>query len=37
MSDEEIEFVIEAVKMVASDGWKLLPRYVSDMKHTLNI
>ena len=26
MSDEEIEFVIEAVKMVASDGWKLLPR-----------
>ena len=26
MSDEEVEFVIEAVKMVASDGWKLLPR-----------
>lgn len=28
MSDDEIEFVIEAVKMVASEGWKLLPRSV---------
>lgn len=26
MSDEEVDFVIEAVKMVAVDGWKLLPR-----------
>ena len=26
MSDEAIEFVIEAVTMTAKDGWKLLPQ-----------
>lgn len=26
MSDEAIEFVIEAVKMTAKEGWKLLPQ-----------
>ncbi|KAF6030946.1 hypothetical protein EB796_010738 [Bugula neritina] len=28
MTDEEVDFVIAAVKMVAADGWKLLPRYL---------
>ncbi|XP_066919194.1 uncharacterized protein [Clytia hemisphaerica] len=29
-TDEEIEFVIEAVKMIADKGWKLLPQYLFD-------
>ena len=26
MSDDAVHFVLEAVKMVAEHGWKLLPR-----------
>lgn len=26
MSDDEVDYVINAVKIVALDGWKLLPR-----------
>ncbi|KAF7987829.1 hypothetical protein HCN44_003692 [Aphidius gifuensis] len=28
MSDAELAFVLEALKMVATEGWKLLPQYV---------
>ncbi|KAK2552605.1 putative cysteine desulfurase [Acropora cervicornis] len=28
MSDDAVHFVLEAVKMVAEHGWKLLPRYM---------
>lgn len=28
MSDSEVAFVMEALKMVATEGWKLLPQYV---------
>lgn len=28
MSDTEVAFVMEALKMVATEGWKLLPQYV---------
>ena len=28
MSDAEVGFVLEALKMVATEGWKLLPQYV---------
>lgn len=28
MSDPEVAFVMEALKMVATEGWKLLPQYV---------
>ncbi|CAH3196907.1 unnamed protein product [Porites evermanni] len=28
MSDDSVEFVIKAVKMVAEHGWKLLPQYM---------
>jgi hypothetical protein len=28
MPDEEIAFVLEALKMVATEGWKLLPQYI---------
>ncbi|XP_065345604.1 uncharacterized protein LOC135943120 isoform X2 [Cloeon dipterum] len=28
MSDEEVAFVLEALKMVALEGWKLLPQYI---------
>ncbi|XP_052132124.1 uncharacterized protein LOC127751900 [Frankliniella occidentalis] len=28
MSDSEIAFVLEALKMVATEGWKLLPQYI---------
>lgn len=28
MSDAEVGFVMEALKMVATEGWKLLPQYV---------
>lgn len=28
MSDSEIAFVLEALKMVATEGWKILPQYV---------
>lgn len=27
MTDKDIDFVLEAVKMVAEEGWKLLPQY----------
>lgn len=28
MSEAEVAFVLEALKMVATEGWKLLPQYV---------
>lgn len=28
MSEAEVLFVMEAVKMVATEGWKLLPQYI---------
>lgn len=28
MSDGELAFVMEALKMVATEGWKILPQYV---------
>lgn len=28
MSDDAVDFVLEAVKMVAEHGWKLLPQYM---------
>lgn len=28
MSEPEVMFVMEAVKMVATEGWKLLPQYI---------
>ncbi|CAK1589211.1 unnamed protein product [Parnassius mnemosyne] len=28
MSDNELAFVLEALKMVATEGWKILPQYV---------
>lgn len=28
MNDAELAFVMEAVKMVATEGWKLLPQYI---------
>ncbi len=30
MSESEINFILEALKMVATEGWKLLPQYVVD-------
>ena len=34
MSEEAVQFVIEAVKMTARDGWKLLPQV--HICHTMN-
>lgn len=31
ISDAELAFVMEAVKMVATEGWKLLPQYIVDL------
>lgn len=31
INDAELAFVMEAVKMVATEGWKLLPQYVVDL------
>ncbi|XP_018336222.1 uncharacterized protein LOC108744801 [Agrilus planipennis] len=31
MSESELAFVMEAVKMVATEGWKLLPQYIADL------
>lgn len=31
MNDAELAFVMEAVKMVATEGWKLLPQYIVDL------
>lgn len=28
MSETELAFVLEALKMVATEGWKILPQYV---------
>lgn len=28
MAESEVAFVLEAVKMVATEGWKLLPQYI---------
>ncbi|XP_071445541.1 uncharacterized protein [Hetaerina americana] len=28
MSEEEVAFILEAIKMVATEGWKLLPQYI---------
>ena len=30
MTEAEVAFVLEALKMVATEGWKLLPQYVLD-------
>ena len=27
-SDEEIDFILEALAFVASEGWKLMPQYI---------
>ena len=39
MDDETLEFVLEAVKIVAEEGWKLLPQVNSETSRlsTLNI
>lgn len=31
INDSELAFIMEAVKMVATEGWKLLPQYVVDL------
>lgn len=31
INDGELAFIMEAVKMVATEGWKLLPQYVVDL------
>jgi hypothetical protein len=28
MSDSEVAFVLESLKMVATEAWKLLPQYI---------
>ena len=28
MKDEDVDFILDAVKMVAEHGWKLLPHYM---------
>lgn len=28
MSENELAFILEALKMVATEGWKILPQYV---------
>lgn len=28
MSESELAFVLEALKMVATEGWKILPQYI---------
>lgn len=33
MPDEEIEFLLAAVNIVANEGWKLLPQYAYDVEH----
>lgn len=32
MSESELAFVLEALKMVATEGWKILPQYVVNQK-----
>lgn len=32
INDSELAFIMEAVKMVATEGWKLLPQYVVDLE-----
>ncbi|CAG9856772.1 unnamed protein product [Phyllotreta striolata] len=32
INDAELAFIMEAVKMVATEGWKLLPQYVVDLE-----
>ncbi|XP_056640818.1 uncharacterized protein LOC130447813 isoform X2 [Diorhabda sublineata] len=32
INDTELAFIMEAVKMVATEGWKLLPQYVVDLE-----
>lgn len=32
MSESELAFVLEAMKMVATEGWKILPQYVVNQK-----
>ncbi|CAH0560225.1 unnamed protein product [Brassicogethes aeneus] len=32
INDAELAFVMEAMKMVATEGWKLLPQYVVDLE-----
>ncbi|XP_017772669.1 PREDICTED: uncharacterized protein LOC108559823 [Nicrophorus vespilloides] len=31
ISENELAFIMEAIKMVATEGWKLLPQYVVDL------
>lgn len=42
MSDSELNFVLEALKMVATEGWKLLPQYLlnpetGEWRHHTNV
>ncbi|KAK9875710.1 hypothetical protein WA026_009507 [Henosepilachna vigintioctopunctata] len=32
INDNELAYIMEAVKMVATEGWKLLPQYVVDLE-----
>ncbi|KAJ8947704.1 hypothetical protein NQ318_001543, partial [Aromia moschata] len=32
INDAELAFIMEAVKMVATEGWKLLPQYIVDLE-----
>ncbi|KAG5877317.1 hypothetical protein JTB14_015868 [Gonioctena quinquepunctata] len=32
INDAELAFIMEAIKMVATEGWKLLPQYVVDLE-----
>jgi len=33
MPDEEVEYILSAVNIVANEGWKLLPQYAYDVEH----
>lgn len=42
MSEADVTFILEAIKMVATEGWKLLPQYVvypeiGEWKHRTNV
>ncbi|KAK5644216.1 hypothetical protein RI129_008061 [Pyrocoelia pectoralis] len=32
INDSELAFIMEAIKMVATEGWKLLPQYIVDLE-----
>lgn len=42
MNDDDIDFIIEAVKLISAYGWKLLPQYIvnpetGEWKHEKNL